>query len=416
MPLGLLLFSLVFTPLLHAQAPATPIAESPVSPLDPSQIRNPFHRGILGSAIAGADWISRNHRPDGLFLYGLVPSLDRPLDEDYYLRQVGGAFALARAARVTGDEIYTVKARQAVLALLASTVVDPKDPTIRYPRFPSAIANRLGGAGLLVLTIHELPEPAEDLLEQAEQLCRYIHKQQKEDGSLTFQEHVLPLATGFEDDREGINFYPGEALYGVILSHRRKPAAWKLDCLRRALAYYRAYWREDRNKSTAFVPWQTSAYTEAYLITGEKAFAEFVLEMTDWILTLQLNDPSKPLYLGGFGMWLDGKPLAVTPRIVSASFAEGLADACRTARQLGDTQRFNRYSRATESCLQFLTTLQYTSRSTSHFTDAYRPRVLGAFHASHQDGTVRVDYTQHSICAMFQYLEHIGGVGRKAAK
>jgi hypothetical protein len=33
--------------------------------------------------------------------------------------------------------------------------------------------------------------------------------------------------------------------------------------------------------------------------------------------------------------------------------------------------------------------------------------VLGAFYASHQDGTARLDYTQHALCALVQYLAEV---------
>jgi hypothetical protein len=57
--------------------------------------------------------------------------------------------------------------------------------------------------------------------------------------------------------------------------------------------------------------------------------------------------------------------------------------------------------------LQFLITLQYTEANTQHFADWYRPAMLGAFHASHQDGTLRIDYTQHAVCALIQYLSSV---------
>jgi len=371
---------------------------------------SPLHRGFFLSAGRGADWLFRHNRPDGLFLYGYIPSLDQPMDEDHYLRQIGGAFALARAARFTGDARYVARARQAVLAVLASTTTDPQAPNLRYSRFANSTANRLGAAGLLVLAINELPQPGEDLLEQSDQLCRWIVKQQQPDGSLKFTDELAanPLLAPFEEDREGVNYYPGEALYGLARSQQHRPATWKTDALRRAFSYYRNYWRE--NKNTAFVPWQTSAYTEMYLLTREKPFADFVFEMNDWMCLLQYTDPNKPLWQGGFALWHEGKALTLPPRISSASYAEGLVDACRAAKAAGDVQRWQRYLQATEMALQFLATLQYSAVNTRHYHADFRPRVMGAFHGSHQDGTIRVDFVQHAICAMYQYLEHVAEI------
>src|SRR5262249_39230578 len=156
--------------------------------------------------------------------------------------------------------------------------------------------NPLAAAGLLVLAIHELPEPDKDLLAKAEQICNFIHGQQQADGSLS-----LGTSTPTDSsDNEAVNYYPGEALYALILSQQRQPAGWKIDVVRNALAYYKAWWR--KHPSMAFVPWQTAAYTEAFLVTKEQAFADFVFEMNDWIVRLQyqsFDDPKLVYWSGG---------------------------------------------------------------------------------------------------------------------
>src|SRR5207248_2736658 len=49
----------------------------------------------------------------------------------------------------------------------------------------------------------------------------------------------------------------------------------------------------------------------------------------------------------------------------------------------------------------WLCTLQYNQ------LNGQNPLWFGGFHASHQDGNLRVDYTQHAVCAMVQYLRFI---------
>jgi hypothetical protein len=131
--------------------------------------------------------------------------------------------------------------------------------------------------------------------------------------------------------------------------------------------------------------------------------------MNDWLCSLQYVqlDPRQPLWFGGFMGWLDGKPAPVEPQAGSAAYAESLADACRVARKSGDLARYQRYREALERCLQFVATLQYTDASTQHFMNWYRPRLVGGFHASHQDGNLRIDYAQHAVCALVQYLEYV---------
>src|SRR5262249_37160105 len=162
----------------------------------------------------------------------------------HFLRQAGAAFALARAARLTGDERHAAVARQAVLTLLQETTTEatPDKPKVRHTTLPSAIVNRLGAAGLLVLAINELPSPAEDLLEPSEELCRYIACQQQADGALAYTDN--PGDAKADTDPDGVNTYPGAALYGLMRSQRLRPADWKTEAVKKALAYYRPWWQK----------------------------------------------------------------------------------------------------------------------------------------------------------------------------
>jgi hypothetical protein len=365
---------------------------------------SPLQRQMYLSAQSGADWLRRANRADGRFLAGYVPALKTPLEGDHYLRQAAAAFALARAAAFLGDQRLTAIARQAVLTLLLDTATDATEPQVRHTALPSVVVNRLASAGLLVLAINELPAPGVDVLEQSEQLCAFIRKQQMEDGSL----RCTDAAGQTEVDPDAIHYYPGEALYGLMRSQRYRPAAWKTDTVRRALPFYQKWWRT--HQTLALIPWQTAAYAEAYLLTSEKPFADFVTEMNDWICDKQYQqlDPRHPLWIGGFMEWSDGRALSVAPQINTAYFAEGLAEACRLTRRSGDVARYQSYRDTLERALQFLATLQYTEGNTQHYADWYRPALLGAFHASHQDGNLRLDYSQHAVCAMLRYLEVTG--------
>jgi hypothetical protein len=355
------------------------------------------------TAMGGADWLFRANGSDGHFTHGFVPALKTTLEGDHYLRQAGAAFALARAARFCGDARYAARAKQAILLLLADTATDPNNPTQRTTTFPPVMVNHLGAAGMLLMAIHELPAPAEDLLQQSDQLCNYIRSRQQADGSLAFVEAPADVKGGVSEV-DGLGSYPGAALYGLMLSQRQRPMAWKTETVKKALAYYAPWWRA--NKNIAFVPWQTAAYTEAFLRTKDPAFVEFVNEMADWVCELQhpALDPRHPQWGGGFMDWTDGKPVTSTPQVGSAALAEALAESCRLARASGDLAHYQRYREALERCLQFLTRLQYTEASTQHFADWYRRDLIGAFHASFQDGNIRIDYAQHSVCALVQYL------------
>jgi hypothetical protein len=385
-------------PVVHTPQTEKKAAASPAPARDLSALSD-LQKQMLLTAQRGADWMYRMHGVKGRFLNGYLPALKQEVEGDHYLRQAGAALALARAARFTGEERYTARATQTVLALLEDTATDGKDSTVRSTVLSPALVNRLGAAGLLVLAINELPAPQVDLLEKSEQLCNYIRKQARPDGSLTYRD-----GKG-EDD--GINEYPGAALCALVHSLRHRPAGWKVELVKKALPYYRHWWKEHRSMS--MVPWLSAACAEAYLHTHDRACADFVCAMNDWLCGLQYSqlEPRRMLWFGGFKSFEDGRPVESMPTVACAACAEALVEACRVARERGDLSRFQQYSEAVERCLQFLATLQYTDAGTLHFADWYRPKLVGAFHASHSDGNLRLDYTQHAVSALFGYLEHV---------
>jgi hypothetical protein len=362
---------------------------------------------IYYSAASAMEWLKRASKPDGRFVYGFQPSLRVQIDGDNFISQAGAAMALARAARYYRDDAGTAKARQAILTLLLETMPDPQDKNVRYTAAPPGALNRLASHGLLVSAIHELakPEECKDLLEQAEQLCNYLRQQQRPDGSLfvSFGTDLLKSGSAELDAEQA-----GLALQGIIRSHKQRPAPWKLEAMRKALGYYQGYWQN--NKNVATVVSHTPAYAEAYLLTKDPAYKDAVFAMNDWLVGLQYReeaDTSRKYWSGGFPRSNHGKEEPGAPDIGSALPAESLVEACRIARVTGDLPRLQRYERALIANLHFLMSLQYTGAKTQHFVEAYRPSVLGAFHGSHQDGNLKLDYTQHPLCAMVQYLDTV---------
>jgi hypothetical protein len=353
------------------------------------------------SGQRGMDWLQRSNKPDGRFLYGYLPDLRLPMEGDSYIRQAGAALALARSAKFYQDERATAIARQALLTLLLETSVDAKEPHVRS--VPMHLGNSLAAAGTLLAAIHELPAPAADLLDQGDQLANGLRKYLKADGSLNL---AMPgmLETASEQ-AEALEHHTGPALLGIIRSQGFRPATWKLEALRKACIYYDAYWKQHKN--IPMVAEHSAAYTEAFLITKESGFAQTVFDMNDWLCSLQVQQggAGQAAWVGGFPRD-DGKSQA-PPDISSARAVVSLVEACRLAKAAGDLRHYQRYRQAAESGLQFLTTLQYSEANTQHFADWYRSALVGAFHASGQDGSVRLDHAQYALAALVHYLNDV---------
>ena len=365
---------------------------------------SPLSQQIHLVAKRGSEWLYRAHQPNGRFLTGWRPTLAQAIDDDTFLRQAGAALALARAARHFQDERYAARARQAVLTLLTDTAADPRDPHARCTTLPSSVVNRLGAAGLLLAAIHEVPAPADDLLMQGEQLARFIFDQQRPDGSLSLSD-----APSVPVDADGVNYYPGWAIYGLMRSQTARPQPWKTEFFRRSLGFYRAWWKQ--HPSAAFAASMAPACAEAYVNSKERAkdaaAADFCRELCDWLCGLQYQtlDASAPHWLGGFQEFSGGNPARAMPRAADAAYVGALVEGCRVARQVPDLERYPRYKDAVQRGAQFLTTLQYTESNTQQFAAEYRSRFLvGGFHVSPVDGDLRLDDTRQAVAALVQYL------------
>lgn len=360
-------------------------------------------RQMVMSALIGMEWLHRYNQPNGLFFHGYLPALNQPMEGDHFLHQAMATFVLARAARFTGDERYLVRANQAVLTLLSGTIVEPSLPGVRRPVQPSVVCNRLAAASYLVMSIHELPDPAADLVNKAEELCAYFRQHQREDGSLSTADSSSDGATTDAD----ANQYPGLALYALALSQRGKTAEWKTLALKKAIGFYRKEFKQQPRPD--FVPWMSAACTESYLSTKDNISAEFLFEMNDWLCELQYEqspDPRRPQWRGGFKSVSDGKTATSRPGIEAALYAQSLADACRMLRQMPspDLARYERYRATLIRGLQFLETLQFTEANSLHIAAGYRNMLVGGFHPTHADGNLRIDQCAAGISAFIQFL------------
>ena len=364
-------------------------------------------RELVFATQRGMEWLSRDgiHQPNGRFVAGVNPALGKALEDDNFIRQAMGAFALSRAARLTGEEKYAVRAAQTILSLLAEAPRDATNPTMRKPVAPSILCNRVGSAAHLAMAIYELPDAAPELVQSGEELCQFLKTCCQPDGSIRCSE---PGEPGDADSTS----YAGPALAALAMSHRTTPAKWKQEAVVLGLAHYRKHFRT--TPSLHIIPWMMTAAVDAHVASKDSAAAEFVFEMADWLRKLQYDGSDRPRasWRGGFPAVVDGKVSQTPPTIETASYAMALADACRLIRQMDrpDAARYDQYRLAVGQALQFVTTLQYGEENTQHFAAHFRPAVVGAFHPSAADGNLRADHTAAAVAALSQFL--IAGADR----
>ncbi len=253
---------------------------------------------------------------------------------------------------------------------------------------------KLGAAALAGLAILESPareEFADELGMLAAGIDSLVHDE------LGFRTFFFPA----ERDGENWNFYSGEALlFWAEAARRRLSIAPSLE--RCATAFERCRRRHYRKRNPAFVPWHTQACTSLFAQTGHRGFADFALELNDWLLPMQQWGGLEPDLRGRF--YDPHRPEFGPPHAASTgAYLEGLTDAAALARALGQERRASSYECAIRRGLRSLRQLQFRDWRDMYYVSRTQ-RVLGALRTEVYDNAVRVDSAAHALLAAIKIL------------
>lgn len=192
---------------------------------------------IKRQALSGADWIVKNQKENGQYLYYYDAKEDNYIDHEhpertennlYYndLRHCGGIVTLIRAYQLTKDEKYLKSAKEGLDFIVSIT----KEHNIEGETGAYVFYNKkakLGGTGMILIAMMKYREESGDkfydeyikkytrhllsrIYKTGEFLGYYIHPK--------FQNGKPLLDMTDEERRETFSFYyPGEALLGLAL-------------------------------------------------------------------------------------------------------------------------------------------------------------------------------------------------------
>ncbi|SDF89351.1 hypothetical protein SAMN05216241_10357 [Limimonas halophila] len=331
-------------------------------------------------------WVHANVAGDGALPYTYWPSRGEWSSGDNVIRQLLATLGLIRAGRVPGRAATAELARANLARNLRAYLVDCGD----HAAMECTGKGKLGATALAALAILEQEGTHGPHADAFAKLRAGVDRQWREDGG--FQTFLWPA-----ERNDCQNFYPGEALlfYAALHRHTGEPAV-----LERALRSFRCYraWHR-RHPNPAFVPWHAQACAALYHATGDDELRAFVVEMTDWLVTLQQwGAPLAPDLWGRFHV--PGRPDYGPPHAASTGvYLEGLATAYALARDTGDTARAQTYRLAIRRGLRSLRQLQFVSEVDTFYIS--KPaRVLGALRTEAYDNTVRLDNLGHALLAL----------------
>ena len=137
--------------------------------------------------------------------------------------------------------------------------------------------------------------------------------------------------------------------------------------------------------------------------TGRRELADFALETNDWLLPMQQWDGLARDLRGRF--YDPRRPEFGPPHAASTgAYLEGLADAVKLARAVGDERRAAVYERAVGRGLRSLRQLQFRDERDAFYVSR-KHRVMGALRTEAYDNTVRVDSAAHALVAAAKISE-----------
>jgi len=302
--------------------------------------------------------------------------------------------AIERAGTYLRDEsIHPISSRDDMLAVWSKPEVN---------RSGRPLQAKLGGTGLglVALLSMEKIHPAFTPLSSLQALGQFIVFMQKEDGS--FYSKYIP-SQGGRWDRWHSLYYPGEAALGLLMLHERDPSNLWIESATRALAYL-----AHRRKNTTNIPadhWALLA-TEK-LLSLENSYEPSVprglltnhaIQISDAILQTQIKNHERAEYDGGFSR--DGKTTPTAIRLEGLQATLSLLPPDHEARM--------HIEAAVQHGMSFLIRAQISEGA---FIGAF-PRAVGkidqdipnASKFNRRATEVRIDYVQHALSAMIQYL------------
>lgn len=360
-------------------------------PVDPASVQISALPPIVDDV---ARYIRLRQLSGGLFSYEFLPGRDMYWPEQNWVRQAATTWALSlHAKRGAGETRAALDKALAVFARMIAPL--PGNDRAAYVATPDH-KHPLGATALVCLAMIDAPSADRYALERGKLIAAML-AMQKPDGSFRTS---YPPASGESSQ----DYFPGEALLALAKHYVQTRDGAIHDACDKSLPFYQAYYRE--RKPPMFIPWQAQAWGHFARETRLRKYADFVFEMSDTLIPLQIAGRTGPdrIYNGGFDVYGRGRA-----GISSAVYVEGLVDALKTARAFNDAKRAAAYEKTIRAAVPFLLQLRFKPEET--FFVQTPSEVLGGFRDSPADPTLRIDHSQHALAALLGAYEVLTPAG-----
>ena len=322
-----------------------------------------------------------NHlKDDGTFYSRYEPFHNRLYENVDPARQAYGAWVLARAAKLIGTPELTHATSTVINAVVAHVSYEGDGLWLRYENETPSTAE----LSFLLLALCNLPSTEtrrrlmKDLAAKLWSCIELPH------GRVRTHPGSDSGADAFQD------YFPAQVLLALAASVEQSVTEIDQTRLLRAFRYYRHRFRYKRHFGQ--VTWLLQAFSKWRQITQEQAFADFVFEVTDWLLGYQQEKTGSFIN--------DHQP--ETPGYTTAVYLEGLAAVLPVSIDVGDNARFETYRRSFMDGCSFLDRLTIQERDRSILPNA--EFAFGGLRQGLYYSEVRTDFVQHSLSALLEFV------------
>ncbi len=403
-------------------------------------------RAAYEKALAlSADWLVDNQKADGQFMYSYFPEKDRDPNQRNIVRHGLAAYGLAMAYECDHRETTRAAAVKALEYMFESTrwgegppapdgSTGPADEwqgkriprNMAYVRYTDADKNgpigKMGTVAAAVFTLTHLagagdmpPEWRRTLLGYGE----FLLFMQKEDGSF----HHYYCTSNHSYYGTETTIYPGEILLDLSRIYGATGDEKYAEAFERGTRFYDRWWKNVSGQRlpdgtytdpvrvdlVQFVPWISMAMADMVprVVAAQPArardYARFGIDASVWIADEYQFDDARsffPDYLGGYY-----KMATELPAMHGCVYTEGTAAAYQLARLTGDPRR-RKLHRATVLGCRFAIQ-QIVTPGVSDFWMPNPQRAHGGVRYSLNGNKLRIDYSYHSMSAIYQALKYM---------
>ncbi|MFC2083500.1 hypothetical protein ACFLS9_00430 [Bacteroidota bacterium] len=367
---------------------------------------------IEKSIELAAKYLEKATKANGMFEYRINMDPSIQLSEKYnILRHAGSIYAMYMYYKMFPDEnIYSAIERAGrYLRDDAILPIQGEDGMSGIWSIPEVNKNsdilqvKLGGVGLGLVALISIEniQPGFTSLSDLRALGRFLVYMQKEDGS--FCSKYIPSEGGRQDKWTSL-YYPGEAALGLSMLYEKDPSKIWLETAYKTLEYL-ARIRENETNIPAD-HWALLATEKILslknlneLLMSRTLLIRHAIQICERMLQDQVNDPKRWEYDGGFAE--DGRTTPTATRL------EGLLAALSFLPP--NNSIVEHIESSVDRGMNFILRSQIREGT---YVGAI-PRAIAPLSGSsskvknfNQRATeVRIDYVQHALSAMIQYLK-----------